>query len=591
MQIEQELRGAAYRLGQGQHKISCPSCSHTRKKKNEKTLSFRIEQDKALYHCWHCAMNGIVPMREALPKIKVQKEEKIMAVAKKIKTSPLGESAIEFLNKRGISEETAKKAKLKFAKNWIPSEQAEVECIFFPYTNKGQEYAQKIRSISSKGFACNGAPQTFFNIDSVQRNDWLIICEGEMDALSFMEAGYESSVSVPNGAVMKVSEVRTYDSNNDNKFKFLWDAKKQIDNAGRILIATDADDAGQAMAEEIARRIGKDKVYKVHYPEGCKDANDVLLKHGKDGIDNLVTGATPWPVRGLFDAKHFFEDVDEIYEKGIGSGASTGYANVDELYSVVEGQLTVVTGHPSSGKSEFIDQLMINLSEKYRWRFAICSFENEPRIHIAKLISKYLKLPFFDGKTPRMTKEEMEGGKQFVQSNFSFLYQADGTLSSVDSIIERLKIAVLRHGIRGAVIDPYNYIQRDKGDVSETEWVSDVLTRLRVFAQAHGIHLWFVAHPTKMMRDASGDIPAPKGYDISGSAAWFAKADVGLTVHRPDPAYSPISEIHIWKCRFSWAGKQGKTELSFDNPTSTYHLPYATSVASTAHDLDLEIDI
>lgn len=536
-------------------------------------------------------MNGIVPMREELPKIKVQKEEKVMAVAKKIKTSPLGESAIEFLNKRGISEETAKKAKLKFAKNWIPSEQAEVECIFFPYTNKGQEYAQKIRSISSKGFACNGAPQTFFNIDSVQRNDWLIICEGEMDALSLMEAGYESSVSVPNGAVMKVSEVRTFDINNDNKFKFLWDAKKQIDNAGRILIATDADDAGQAMAEEIARRIGKDKVYKVHYPEGCKDANDVLLKHGKDGIDNLVTGATPWPVRGLFDAKHFFEDVDEIYEKGIGSGASTGYANVDELYSVVEGQLTVVTGHPSSGKSEFIDQLMINLSEKYRWRFAICSFENEPRIHIAKLISKYLKLPFFDGKTPRMTKEEMEGGKQFVQSNFSFLYQADGTLSSVDSIIERLKIAVLRHGVRGAVIDPYNYIQRDRGDVSETEWVSDVLTRLRVFAQAHGIHLWFVAHPTKMMRDANGDIPAPKGYDISGSAAWFAKADVGLTVHRPDPAHSPISEIHIWKCRFSWAGKQGKTELSFDSPTSTYHLPYATSVASTSHDLDLEIDI
>ena len=363
------------------------------------------------------------------------------------------------------------------------------------------------------------------------------------------------------------------------------------ENESGSIIATDADDAGQAMAEEIARRIGKDKVYKVHYPEGCKDANDVLLKHGRDGVDTLITSATPWPVAGLFDAKHFFDDVDEIYEKGIGSGASTGYANVDELYSVVEGQLTVVTGHPSSGKSEFIDQLMVNLSEKYGWRFAICSFENEPRIHIAKLVSKYLRLPFFDGRTPRMTKEDLEGGKQFVQSNFSFLYQADGTLSSVDSIIDRLKIAVLRHGVRGAVIDPYNYIQKDRGDVSETEWVSDVLTRLRVFAQAHGIHLWFVAHPTKMMRDANGDIPAPKGYDISGSAAWFAKADVGLTVHRPDPAYSPISEVHIWKCRFSWAGKQGKTELSFDSPTSTYHLPYATSVASTSHDLDLDIDI
>jgi len=94
-----------------------------------------------------------------------------------------------------------------------------------------------------------------------------------------------------------------------------------------------------------------------------------------------------------------------------------------------------------------------------------------------------------------------------------------------------------------------------------------------------------------MMRDSNGDVPAPKGYDISGSAAWFAKADVGLTVHRPDPVHSALSQIIVWKCRFSWAGKQGNTELSFDSPTSTYNLPYATSVASIAHDLDLDIDL
>jgi len=590
VQVEQELRGQANRLGQGQYKISCPSCGHSRKKKNEKTLSFRIDGDKALYHCWHCGMNGIVPLRDELPKIKIQRRVEVVSVAKKIETSPLGENAISFLRHRGISEETAKKVNLKYAKNYIQSAKAEVDCILFPYTNKGEDYAQKIRSIEGKGFSCNGAPQTFFNIDNVEQGKDLIICEGEMDALALIEAGYTSSVSVPNGAVMKVAENQV-DPKEDNKFKFLWNAKKQIDEAGKIIIATDADDAGQAMAEEIARRIGKDKVFKIHYPEGCKDANDVLLKHGKDGVDSLITGASPWPVAGLFDAKHFFEDVDEIYEKGVGSGVSTGYKNVDELYSIVEGQLTVVTGHPSSGKSEFIDQLMVNLAEREGWKFAICSFENEPRIHIAKLISKFLRLPFFDGKTPRMTKEEMEGGKQFVQSNFSFLYQADGTLSSVDSIIERLKVAVLRHGIRGAIIDPYNYIQKDKSDTSETEWVSDVLTRLRVFAQAHGIHLWFVAHPTKMMRDSNGEVPAPKGYDISGSAAWFAKADVGLTVHRPDPVHSALSKIIVWKCRFSWAGKQGDTELSFDSPTSTYNLPYATSVASIAHDLDLDIDL
>lgn len=574
MGIEQAVRGEAYKFGYGQHRIKCPICSHTRKNKSEKTFALNVSDDKALYHCHHCEAKGLISMQEKLPEPRVTS----MSVAKKVYTSELSDAAISYLKGRGISKETAEKAGVKSIRNWIQSLGRESDCITFPYLNKGQEYAHKIRSIEEKGFSCNGSPQTFFNVQNVLRDDWLIIVEGEMDALALMETGYDSVVSVPNGAVMKVVD-GSIDPKEDNKFKFLWSAKSQIDAAAKIVIATDADASGQAMSEEIARRIGKDRVFKVDFPEGCKDANDVLMKHGKDGVDNLIANCKPWPVAGLYDAEHFFEQIDEIYTHGVGRGASTGYHNVDDLYSIVEGQLTVVTGHPSSGKSEFIDQIMVNLAQERGWKFAICSFENEPRLHIAKLISKHLQKPFFDGMTPRMTKSELDAGKDFVQSHFSFLYQADGSLSSVDSIIERLKVAVMRHGVRGAIIDPYNYIQKGR-DVSETDWVSDVLTRLRVFAQAHGIHLWFVAHPTKMMRDQSGSVPAPKGYDISGSAAWFAKADVGLTVHRPDPSNSPLSQIIIWKCRFSWAGKQGETELSFDVPTSTYHIPYAQATVS-----------
>ena len=569
MQIEQQVRGEAYRLGLGQHKIKCPACSHSRKNKTDRTLSLRIEQDRILYQCWHCQQQGIVPLREEMPEPRVMP----MSVAKNVIKDPLSAEAVAWLNARGISRETAEKAGISSTRHWIQALGRETDCIQFPYKNKGQEYAYKIRSMEGKGFSCNGAPQTFFNIENVKRNDWMIICEGEMDALAFMEAGYDSVVSVPNGAVMKVVDGQI-DPKEDNKFKFLWEAKKQIDNAARIVIATDSDEPGQAMAEEMARRIGKDRCWKVEFPAGCKDANDVLMSAGKDGVDGIVVNCKPWPVAGLYDAEHFYEELDDIYDRGMGRGESTGYDNVDEFYSVVTGQLTVVTGHPSSGKSEFIDQIMVNLAQSKDWKFAICSFENEPRLHIAKLISKYLRRPFFDGPSGRMTKDELDRGKEFVQSHFSFLYQADGSLSSVESIIERLKVAVLRHGVRGAIIDPYNYIQKGR-DVSETDWVSDVLTKLRVFAQAHGIHLWFVAHPTKMMRGTDGKVPAPKGYDISGSAAWFAKADIGLTVHRPDPANSISSEIHIWKCRFSWVGKQGQAELDFDVPTSTYkrHIP------------------
>ena len=567
MEVEQKVRGEAYRLGNGQHKITCPSCGPSRKKKTDRTLSLRIDNEKILFNCWHCSMNGIVPLREKMP---INSEQRVshMSIATHVKDDPLSDNAVQWLQTRGISQATAESAGIKTTKKYIRAAGAEVECITFPYKNQGQEYAYKIRALATKGFSCSGAPQTFFNGDNVDGSSTVIICEGEMDALSFMEAGITNVVSIPNGAPEKVS-VQEVDPENDNKFQFLWKAKDMLEAADKIIIATDNDKAGTAAAEEMARRIGKDKCWKFEYPEDCKDANDILVTYGVDALQEITGYAKPWPVAGLFDAEHFYDEVDEIYQRGMGRGESTGYDNVDDYYTIAGGQLTIVTGHPSSGKSEFIDQIMVNMASENQWKFAICSFENEPRLHIAKLISKYLGKPFFDGITPRMTKDELNAGKKFVQSNFSFLYQADGSLSSVDSILERLKVAVLRHGINGAVIDPYNYLEKNR-DSSETDWISEILTRFRVFAQAHDIHIWFVAHPTKMMRNDKGVVPVPKGYDISGSAAWFAKADVGLSVHRPDPAFSPISEVHVWKCRFSWIGKQGSAELEFDVPTSSY---------------------
>ena len=559
------IRGEALRVGEGQHKTVCPLCSNNRKKKRDRTLSLKVEDGTVLYNCWHCQASGSVSVEE---RVFTPRREEKMQLARAFDSGDLDPSTISWLKKRGISQETAERAGLQSGTNYIRGLGKEVSCVFFPYLNQGQTYAQKIRAIEEKGFACNGAPASFFNIDNVVHGDDLFICEGEMDALTLMECGYDSAVSVPNGAVMKVVDGKI-DPTEDSKFKFLWDAKKKIDGAYRVIIATDADAPGQAMAEEIARRIGKDRCWKIEYPDGCKDINDVLTKSGKKAVERIVANVSPWPVAGLYDASHFYDQLDEIYEKGMGKGASTGYPNVDEFYSIVEGQLTVVTGHPSSGKSELVDQIMVNLAEEKGWKFAICSFENEPRLHIAKLISKHFSKPFFDGVTPRVTRKELEEGKKFVKDHFSFLYQNDGSMATIENIVERLKVAVLRHGVRGAVIDPYNYIQKI-GDKSETDWISEMLTQLRVFAQSHGIHLWFVAHPTKMLRGADGKVPVPKGYDISGSAAWFAKADVGLSVHRPDPIASSLSEIHVWKCRFSWVGKQGVADLYFNPLTSRY---------------------
>jgi twinkle protein len=381
------------------------------------------------------------------------------------------------------------------------------------------------------------------------------------------EAGIKA-VSIPNGASMKVTEGKI-DPAEDTKFKFLWSAREYIDAAKRVFIATDMDLPGEAVAEELARRVGKEKCWRVRFPEGIKDANDLLMRDGKEAVRKVTETAEAWPVEGLYDANHFEKSVWELFEKGVGRGESTGYANVDEIYTIVPGQVTIVTGIPSSGKSEFIDQIMVNMSEIRGWKFGICSFENEPRLHISKLISKRVGKPFFTGYHERMTKHEYEAAYSHIQEHFAFVHQDDGGLANLDSILDRLRVAVLRYGIRGAVIDPYNFISRDGRESSETEWISDMLTKVKAFAMGHGIHIWFVAHPTKMQRSADGRIPVPGGYDISGSAAWFAKADCGVTVHREkeDPH---VGQIHVWKCRFSWVGKQGQANLIYDIATTKY---------------------
>lgn len=560
MGIEQLVRPVVYQLRQGQHRLVCPSCGRQRKKKSDKTLSVKIEDRSAAFHCWHCQEAGVVQLESSAPVRNFNSGRSIVAVATKKQWSDLTPESEAFLKARGISVETARRLGVKSAQHYIQALGTTTDCVVFPYLNKGQEYAAKIRATQAKGFSSNGAPATLWNLQNFTPGDWLIICEGEMDALTLVEAGYEGATSIPLGAVLKVAD--GYSPEEDTKFRFVWEAKDQIDKASRIVICCDGDAPGQAASEEIARRIGKDRVWVVDYPEGCKDANDVWLQHGQDGIDRLISECRPWPISGLYDSSHFFDQLDDIFEQGIGRGESTGYPSVDELYSVSAGMLTIVTGHPSSGKSEFVDQIMVNLARSKGWNFAIASFENEPRLHIAKLISKFVRKPFFQGREDRMTPDELTLGKEFVQSHFSFIYQADGSMASLDSILERMKVAVMRHGVRGAVIDPYNYIQKP-GDVSETEWVSVMLSKVRLFAQAHGMHIWFVAHPAKMMRNAEGKVPPPKGYDISGchdaatevltSSGWVPHPELnsGHMVAAYDPVtgslkYEKPQHIHVY---------------------------------------------
>jgi twinkle protein len=438
--------------------------------------------------------------------------------------------------------------------------------IGFPYYRHGGIVATKYRSISGKDFTQDmGGAHDFFGIDNIIAGMPIIIVEGEIDALSAIEAGLNNVVSVPSGAPMKVADPKA----DDRRFAFIHNAQQVLDSAPYIVLATDQDTAGQALAEELARRIGKDKCRLAKFNK--KDLNEVLLDDDptlddlpSTLIKNIIDAAEPYPIAGLSTAGSFAERLNNLYSKGTGKGVTTGYDSVDNVYTVVPSQLTVVTGYPSSGKSNFVDQLMVNIGRTSGWKFAICSFENQPDIHISRLMEIYTKKRFFEGKE-RMTQAEHDEAFKWVHEHFVFIDTNGEEPNSLDSILSRAATAVKTMGVKGLVIDPYNYIDMNKSNSTETEAISNMLSKVKKFCVTNDVHTWFVAHPSKITRSGV-DQPRPDGMAISGSMAWWAKTDCGITVHRGDGCV----EIAVWKCRYRWVGQQGETSLLYNKTSGTY---------------------
>src|SRR5690606_18579375 len=124
------------------------------------------------------------------------------------------------------------------------------------------------------------------------------------------------------------------------------------------------DEAGRSLREELARRIGKDKCYTVEYPKDCKDANEVLVKHGKTAVAHMIENAKQWPLEGIMAMDDIFPVLQEWFENGYPEGVKAGVPGFDELLRFSPGQMTMVTGIPGHGKDEFLNWLLANLARK-----------------------------------------------------------------------------------------------------------------------------------------------------------------------------------------------------------------------------------
>ena len=576
----------------GQHHSTCPECSHTRRKKTAQCLSVKIEEDRGLYHCSHCGWEGSVFAREAREdggrrrERSRQRDEPPVRPSFVPREDDLPPAMLRWWARRGIMGETLRRNRVSLTSRWFPQTRDERPAQAFPYLRDGEVINVKYRSNDDDGEKIftqeKGAEKILMGLDDLDDPPGtVILVEGEVDKISLNEVGLWNVLSVPDGAPEKpLKEDTAGDPERDTKFSYLWNCRDVWENAERIVLAFDADGPGRALEYEVARRVGRAKCWTVAWPEvdgaGPKDANEVLVEHGPDVLRECIELAEPIPISSLHETRAFVDQTWALYRGTIGRGVSTGWAVLDDLVRIRGGDLHVITGYPSSGKSLWVDALLVKLAESHGWKFVIASFEKQPYEHVADLAQKRLRMPFFEGPTARMGEGDLGRAMDWVQDHFYWM-QANDEAQDFDWIMETGRAAVLRYGINGLVIDPYNQIDHTRqAHQSETDYVSQILTQAQRFARHTDCHVIIVAHPTKpeaRFTTTEKHPPAPTLYAISGGAHWNNKADIGTVVHRTwneDGTRSNAAEIHIKKVRHRILGKPGIRTLNYSETTGEY---------------------
>lgn len=543
-------------------KFKCPACPPTRTNKKDKSLSVNFKLGVGKCHYCNTSFKVKDPENFIYQKpVKVVKDY----LKPKFPKVVVSDKTVEFFKSRGVSKETLDHYQVTGANEYMPAKDGEhngeayslkagiTYAIAFNYYFNGEHVNTKFRASAKRFKMVSRAMLTFYGIDFVEKHSECSIQEGEIDTLSAFEAGVPCPISVPNGASL-----------GNLQLEYLDNCIDKLEHLDKIIIATDGDSAGRALSAELIRRLGAERCFQVEYPEGCKDTNEVLLKYGAQAVRDMYAQAKPVPVQGIFSDSEVEDSVLDLYDNGFPVTCKVGYPKFDKLLSFLRGQLTTVTGVPGHGKTTFIDQILVRLAARFDWRTLVFSPEYMTPLQVQKLIQKFIGKPAF-GKN-RMSREEMKIGLEFMTSYFYFM-KYDEVATDIDGILDKAREMVIRKGINALVIDPYNCIEHKipKG-YTETQYISELLTKITSFAKRNQVHVFLVAHPTKLDKDKNtGKYEVPTLYKISGSANFFNKTDNGMTIYLHD-----MVEVHVQKVKFDFVGQKGMAEFYYEPETGRY---------------------
>ena len=541
-----------YGLDVGSTQGVCPSSTSCRQPKNHKKQCASYDWERGLGTCHNC--NRTFQLHTYQRKGASEKVYKRPETPKSI--TQVDNKIKKWFESRGISEQTLKALKVTEGPEWMPQTGKTENTIQFNYYMGDQLINIKYRDGRKNFKLYKGAEKVFYNINNIVGHKDCIIVEGEIDALSLYEAGIENVVSVPNGATL-----------NTNNLDYLDNCIDYFTDKEKIIIAVDKDEAGQALQTELIRRLGAEVCFIVDLKE-CKDANEYLTKYGPEELQKVISKAKPVPLENVTTFRDIEDELTDFVKNGFKPGYQIGLKNFDEIFSTYTGQFITVTGIPSSGKSDFVDQMVVGYNNNYKWKTAFASPENAPTyLHAHKLMRKvWQDMPSLEDIGSNKWKQVAE----HVNDNFFFIDMERYTL---EAVLRKGAELVKRKGIKCLVIDPFNKI-RDIDCKSEdvNRYTMEYLTKIEMFAKKYDVLVFIVAHPTKMYKDKEGQIEEPTMYNIKGGGEWYDASYHGILIHRNYE--QKTVKAKVLKVKFQNLGENGAEAHFKWEPRSGCFVPH-----------------
>lgn len=410
----------------------------------------------------------------------------------------------------------------------------EGQSVAFPYIKNGKAYAAKFRGQekrkkdgSANFRATQGVSRGLYNIDVLSRDQELpvVITEGEIDCLSVMQSGFLRAVSLPDGWTAQ-----------GNKTEAIIEVEDLLRKSPFVIVAGDNDEAGESLPRVLATILSGHDVRYATWPDGCKDANDVLVAYGEGLVAKCLNEAKRIdPPGGVISG---FSDMPPMSAQRV---LRIGKPEFDKVVALEIGEISVFTGLPGAGKSTFTLWAADEVSKNEKVRIGLIGFETHAyRIRDQLSRSRYRK-PWRD-----LGEGERETLLRDLDARWRLVHTSADAQHHLGWLENMIKALAVRDRCKVIIVDPWNELEHlpEKGE-SMTNYINFAIKTIRGWAKALEIHIMIVAHPAKMRTD-QGKRP-PTGYDIADSAAFFNKPGLGVTVHEGSEDF----EVHLynWKTR------------------------------------------